>query len=72
MELITQSHEIPEHLLVWGKENKVSLLKSHGIIHQRLLRSKQIEIIEKSGHLCMYELPDEVNRTIASYLQIML
>jgi pimeloyl-ACP methyl ester carboxylesterase len=72
MELITQSYEIPEHLLVWGKENKVSLLKSHGTIHKRLLQNQHVKIIDKSGHLCMYELPDEVNQTIASYLQQML
>jgi pimeloyl-ACP methyl ester carboxylesterase len=72
MDLITQSYAIPEHLLVWGKENKVSIWKTHGTIHKHLLQSRHIEIIDRAGHLCMYELPEEVNRTIEAYLNKVL
>ncbi len=68
MDLITKDYEIPEHLLVWSRHNKVTLLKRHGNVHRKLLQTKNFEIVENTGHLCMYEQPEKVNDIIASYL----
>lgn len=68
MELITKDQDIPEHLLVWSRHNKVTLLKRHGNVHRQLLQTKNFEIVEDAGHLCMYEQPEKVNEIIESYL----
>ena len=68
MDLITKDFEIPEHLLVWSRHNKVTLLKRHGNVHRRLLQTENFEIVENAGHLCMYEQPEKVNEIIESYL----
>jgi pimeloyl-ACP methyl ester carboxylesterase len=69
MDLITRDFEIPEHLLVWSRDNKVTLLKRHGNVHRKLLQTKNFEIVENTGHLCMYEQPEKVNEVIESYLK---
>lgn len=69
MDLITRDFEIPEHLLVWSRHNKVTLLKRHGNVHRKLLQTKNFEIVENTGHLCMYEQPEKVNEVIESYLK---
>ena len=69
MDLITKDFEIPEHLLVWSRHNKVTLLKRHGDVHRKLLQTKNFEIVENTGHLCMYEQPEKVNEVIESYLK---
>jgi pimeloyl-ACP methyl ester carboxylesterase len=68
MDLITRDFEIPEHLLVWSRHNKVTLLKRHGNVHRKLLQTKNFEIVENAGHLCMFEQPEKVNIIIESYL----
>jgi pimeloyl-ACP methyl ester carboxylesterase len=68
MDLITKGREIPEHLLVWSRHNKVTLLKRHGNVHRQLLQTKNFEIVENAGHLCMYEQPERVNEIIEQYL----
>jgi pimeloyl-ACP methyl ester carboxylesterase len=68
MDLITQNHKIPEHLLVWSKDNKVTLINRHGKVHRKLLKTTNYEVIENAGHLCMYERPEKVNQIIERYI----
>jgi pimeloyl-ACP methyl ester carboxylesterase len=68
LKLIENKGEIPPHLLVWGNQNRVTSLKKHGYYHYSILKSSEFKIIKNAGHLCMNELPDEVNKLIADYL----
>jgi len=68
MDIITQNFEIPEHLLVWSNDNKVTLINRHGRVHRKLLGTTNYEIVEDAGHLCMYERPEKVNQIIENYL----
>jgi pimeloyl-ACP methyl ester carboxylesterase len=56
------------HKLIWGSENKVTPLKTHGYFHKDLLKSEDFEVMEGGSHLCMYEQPEKtieiIDRTI--------
>ncbi len=60
--------EIPKHMLVWADCNQVTSLEKHGYLHRDLMKPERFEILEKAGHLCMYDRPEEVNNLIESYL----
>lgn len=60
---------IPEHLLVWGAENNVTPLETHGEFHRNQLRSSEFAVIENAGHLCMYEAPERTIQLIEAYLR---
>ncbi len=61
---------IPEHLLVWADKNRVTPLIKHGFYHRDLLNPNQWRVIHDAGHLCMYEVPNEVNTLIKNYISI--
>jgi pimeloyl-ACP methyl ester carboxylesterase len=61
-------HNVPEHLLVWGHENRVTSLENHGYDNFKILKSDELRIIKNAGHLCMYEKPTETNNIILNYL----
>ncbi|HLP13810.1 MAG TPA: alpha/beta hydrolase [Flavobacteriales bacterium] len=59
---------IPPMLLVWGKENAVTKYKTDGLYHVAKLKPEKFVLIDKGGHLFMYEKPDEVNALIVNYI----
>ena len=60
--------DIPKHMLVWADNNQVTSLEKHGYLHRDLMKPERFEILEKAGHLCMYDQPLAVNKLIESYL----
>ena len=68
LEKIIEGKTVPPHLLIWGKENKVTSLESHGKFHRDKLSPKQFNVIDNTGHLCMYESPTKVNEIISNFL----
>jgi pimeloyl-ACP methyl ester carboxylesterase len=68
LKLLQNKGEIPPHLLIWGNQNRVASLEKHGYYHHSILKSSEFKIIKNAGHLCMNELPDEVNEVISDYL----
>ncbi|MFN8256234.1 MAG: alpha/beta hydrolase [Bacteroidales bacterium] len=69
LDTILKGHVPPEHMMIWGRENKVVPLISFGWNSARILKSKQFEIVENAGHLCAYESPGIVNSLIENYLE---
>lgn len=65
---IIEGAVVPDHLLLWGEENKVAGLKEHGMWHHQQLASREFHVISKAGHLCAYEQPEVVNTLIEKYL----
>jgi len=68
LERYYQPENTPEHLLVWAAENRVTSWEKHGVQFKKALHSKNLEIVENAGHLCMYEAPETVNNLIENYL----
>ncbi|MEN8250992.1 MAG: alpha/beta hydrolase [Bacteroidota bacterium] len=56
-------------LLVWGDDNQVTDLATHGNYHKARITHDDFVVIPNSGHLCMYEQPEKVNQVIESYLK---
>ncbi len=54
-------------LLIWG-EKDIIFPATVGEGLQRAIRGSTLQIIQKSGHIPMWETPEEVNRSIASFL----
>ena len=65
---IIKNKKIPQHLLIWGSQNRVIPLEKLGLNHYNMLKSNSFEIIENAGHLCMYEKPAKVTKLIESYI----
>jgi pimeloyl-ACP methyl ester carboxylesterase len=63
-----QTGKIPNHILIWGEQNRVTPLKRHGYLHQQILKSPNFIILNNTGHLCMYEDPSKVNQIIETYI----
>jgi pimeloyl-ACP methyl ester carboxylesterase len=57
-----------DHILIWAEENAFMNWERQGLVQKELLRTKNSFKIPHSGHLCMYEEPEQVNRIIADYL----
>jgi pimeloyl-ACP methyl ester carboxylesterase len=55
-------------LILWGEKDQVFPPSVGKILHQEMIGSK-FQVIEKSGHIPMWETPDEVNQSILSFLQ---
>jgi len=55
-------------LFLWGEEDRVFPPSVGKTLHQELTQSK-FQVIEKSGHIPMWETPDPVNRVILSFLR---
>jgi len=55
-------------LLVWGGRDLI-FPPSVGKSLHRAIKGSQLVVIEKSGHIPMWETPDEVNRIILEFLQ---
>ena len=55
-------------LLIWGEGDLIFPLSVGENLHQAIQGSK-LEIIEKSGHIPMWETPEEVNQTILDFLR---
>ena len=70
IDLFMDHESIPEHLLLWGANNKATPYESHGKYHAEFLGSANFTLIPKGGHLCMYEYPEKVNGIIASYCNV--
>lgn len=61
---LNNSSVTKDAMLLWGEENKVAGLKREGFYHRDMCGIKDFRIIKKSGHLLMYESPEETNRLI--------
>ncbi len=61
--------KIKNALLIWGECNRVASLKREGKYHRALCGIKNINVVKDSGHLLMYESPDETNKLIKNYLE---
>ncbi len=55
-------------LLLWGERDLIFPLTVGESLHQAIKGSK-FQIIEKSGHIPMWETPEEVNRAIQDFLK---
>lgn len=55
-------------LLLWGEEDQVFPPEVGKSLHQEIVGSI-FQVIEKSGHIPMWETPEEVNRAILSFLK---
>jgi pimeloyl-ACP methyl ester carboxylesterase len=55
-------------LFIWGEGDYIFPPQVGETLHQIIPGSKFLKI-EKSGHIPMWESPDEVNRAILSFLQ---
>lgn len=55
-------------LFLWGEEDQVFPPSVGKTLHQEMIGSK-FQVIEKSGHIPMWETPDKVNEAILSFLQ---
>jgi pimeloyl-ACP methyl ester carboxylesterase len=54
-------------LFVWGERDLILPPRVGETLHQAIRGSKFL-VVEKSGHIPMWETPDEVNRAILSFL----
>jgi len=68
-ELIAQvaTIEVPT-LILWGREDKVILLKVGQLLHQ-LIPNSTLEVIEHCGHIPQEEKPDETISRISGFLR---
>jgi pimeloyl-ACP methyl ester carboxylesterase len=55
-------------LFIWGERDLIFPPRVGETLHQAITGSK-LQVIEKSGHIPMWETPDEVNRAILDFLQ---
>jgi rifampin ADP-ribosylating transferase len=55
-------------LLLWGERDLI-FPPSVGEDLHRAIKGSKFQIIEKSGHIPMWETPEEVNETILSFLR---
>ena len=55
-------------LLIWGERDIIFPL-SVGEALQQTITGSRFKLIEKSGHIPMWETPDEVNRAILDFLK---
>lgn len=55
-------------LFIWGERDLIFPPRVGETLHQAIAGSK-FQVIEKSGHIPMWETPDEVNQAIHSFLQ---
>ena len=55
-------------LFIWGERDLIVPPSVGETLHQAVTGSK-FQVIEKSGHIPMWESPDEVNRAILDYLR---
>jgi pimeloyl-ACP methyl ester carboxylesterase len=55
-------------LLIWGERDLIFPPSVGKILHRAIKGSKLI-VVEKSGHIPMWETPDEVNQAILSFLE---
>jgi len=69
LEDILQDQRPFRNILIWGSENKVTPINTHGSFHKKLLNPEYFEAIPSGGHLCMYEQPELVNTIITRYLE---
>jgi pimeloyl-ACP methyl ester carboxylesterase len=67
--ILENNSYITDSLLIWGGCNKVADLRKEGYYHRDLCGIKTINIIEGSGHLLMYESPDQTNKLIREYIE---
>jgi pimeloyl-ACP methyl ester carboxylesterase len=55
-------------LFIWGEKDLIFPPRVGEVLHQAIQGSK-FKMIEKSGHIPMWETPDEVNRVILDFLR---
>jgi len=55
-------------LLIWGEKDLIFPLSVGENLH-RAIKGSKLHIIEKSGHIAMWETPEEVNRVIFDFLK---
>jgi len=55
-------------LILWGEDDRVFPPSVGKALHQEMVGSK-FQVIEKSGHIPMWETPDKVNQAILAFLQ---
>ncbi len=55
-------------LFIWGEKDIIFPPEVGKTLHQAITGSK-FQLIEKSGHIPMWETPDEVNQAILDFLQ---
>jgi|WetSurSiteA1Bulk_404760.scaffolds.fasta_scaffold34510_2 pimeloyl-ACP methyl ester carboxylesterase len=67
--ILKNNSYITDSLLIWGSCNKVADLRREGYYHRDLCGIKTLNIIEGSGHLLMYESPDQTNKLIREYIE---
>jgi pimeloyl-ACP methyl ester carboxylesterase len=58
----------PPTLLIWG-ERDIIFPPSVGESFHQAIRDSKFQVIEKSGHIPMWETPEEVNQAILSFLR---
>ncbi len=66
---IIEGKTIPDHLLLWGEENRVAPLNTYGHATYNLLKSEEFHVISNAGHLCAYEKPNEINAILDAYFE---
>jgi len=62
------SHIDRPTLLIWGERDLIFPPSVGENLHQSI-RGSKFQLIEKSGHIPMWETPDEVNQAILSFLK---
>jgi len=55
-------------LFIWGEKDLIFPSSVGEDLHQ-IIRGSKFQVIEKSGHIPMWETPDEVNQAILSFLR---
>jgi pimeloyl-ACP methyl ester carboxylesterase len=55
-------------LLIWGERDLIFPLSVGESLHQSL-RGSKLQVIEKSGHIPMWETPDDVSQAILAFLK---
>jgi len=65
---VKDNTSISDSLLIWGEHNKVADLGREGYYHKELCGIERINIIDKAGHMLVYESPIEVNRLIREFI----
>jgi pimeloyl-ACP methyl ester carboxylesterase len=55
-------------LLIWGERDLIFPLSVGKMLH-RAIKGSLLHIVEKSGHIPMWETPEEVNRIILNFLK---
>jgi pimeloyl-ACP methyl ester carboxylesterase len=55
-------------LLIWGERDLI-FPPSVGKILRRAIKASKLIVVEKSGHIPMWETPEEVNQVILDFLR---